>query len=158
MNIFRLAISIAICQAAGIIGAIFTAQSVQTWYAALEKPSFSPPNWLFGPVWITLYTMMGVALYLVWQKSGHMHDSKPVFIVFSGQLVLNALWSFVFFGLRSPFLGLLEITALWGMIMLTILLFWRVSVPAGVLLIPYALWVTFAVVLNFSIWRLNSSP
>lgn len=148
-------VSIVLCQLAGIIGGIFTAQSVQTWYVGLTKPFFSPPNWLFGPVWITLYLMMGIALYLVWQKSGSMEASRRMFASFFVQLFLNGLWSFVFFGLRSPFWGFIEITVLWASIVVTIALFWRASVPAALLLVPYALWVTFAAVLNLSLWRLN---
>lgn len=155
MNYYRLIGSIVLCQAAGIIGGIFTAQSVTTWYAGLAKPVFSPPNWVFGPVWITLYLMMGVALYLVWQRTGSIYGSPLLFSVFFLQLMLNALWSFVFFGLRSPFWGFIEITVLWGSIVATIALFRKASLPAALLLVPYLLWVSFAAVLNISIWRLN---
>ena len=155
MNYYRLIGSIVLCQAAGIIGGIFTAQSVTTWYAGLAKPAFSPPNWVFGPVWITLYLMMGVALYLVWQRTGSIKVSPLLFSVFFLQLVLNALWSFVFFGLHSPFWGFIEITVLWASIVTTIALFRKASLPAALLLVPYLLWVSFAAVLNFSIWRLN---
>ena len=157
MNYYRLIGSIVLCQAAGIIGGIFTAQSVRTWYAELAKPVFSPPNWVFGPVWITLYLMMGVALYLVWQRTGSIKGAPLPFSVFFLQLLLNALWSFVFFGLRSPFWGFIEITVLWASIVTTIWLFRKASVPAALLLVPYLLWVSFAAVLNFSIWRLNPS-
>jgi translocator protein len=155
MNVIRLIGSIALCQLAGIIGSIFTTQSVRTWYPTLTKPSFSPPNWLFAPAWITLYTMMGIALYLVWQKSETTEVSKLTFAMFFVQLILNALWSFIFFGLRSPFWGFVEIMVLWVTIAISLLLFWRVSITAGVLLIPYLLWVSFAATLTFSIWRLN---
>lgn len=155
MNFLRLIGCIAICQAAGIIGSIFTAQSVRTWYTTLQKPAFSPPNWLFAPVWITLYTMMGIALYLVWRKSESTDVPSVVFIVFAVQLGLNALWSFVFFGLRSPFWGVVEITMLWLAIITVIILFWKVSQYAALLLVPYLLWVSFAALLNFSLWRLN---
>lgn len=155
MNFLRLIGCIVICQAAGIIGSIFTAQSVATWYTTLHKPSFSPPNWLFAPVWITLYTMMGIALYLVWRKSESTDIPSVVFILFAVQLVLNALWSFIFFGLRSPFWGFVEITMLWLAILAVILLFWKFSRYAALLLVPYLLWVSFAAILNFSLWRLN---
>jgi len=155
MNFLRLIGCIAICQAAGIIGSVFTAQSVATWYTTLQKPSFSPPNWLFAPVWITLYTMMGIALYLVWRKSESTDIPSVVFILFAVQLVLNALWSFIFFGLRSPFWGFVEITMLWLAILAVILLFWKFSRYAALLLVPYLLWVSFAAILNFSLWRLN---
>lgn len=157
MNTLRLIGCIGVCQLAGIVGAIFTAQSVRTWYTTLQKPAFSPPNWLFGPVWITLYTMMGIALYIVWQKSETVSIPRIAFIAFAVQLLLNALWSFLFFGLQSPLLGFVEISLLWVMIVVTMVLFWKVSVPAGLLLVPYLLWVSFATVLTFSIWRLNTT-
>jgi tryptophan-rich sensory protein len=156
MNYLRLIGCIALCQAAGIVGGIFTAQSVRTWYVTLQKPSFAPPNWVFGPAWITLYTLMGIALYLVWQKTDEANVPRAVFIVFGIQLVLNALWSYVFFGLRSPLLGFIEITLLWAAIVATIILFWRISSAAALLLTPYLLWVTFAAALNFSLWRMNT--
>jgi tryptophan-rich sensory protein len=156
MNYLRLIGCIALCQAAGIVGGIFTAQSVRTWYVTLQKPSFAPPNWVFGPAWITLYTLMGIALYLVWQKTDEANVPRAVFIVFGIQLVLNALWSYVFFGLRSPLLGFIEITLLWAAIVATIILFWRISSTAALLLTPYLLWVTFAAALNFSLWRMNT--
>jgi tryptophan-rich sensory protein len=156
MTYLRLIGCIALCQAAGIVGGIFTAQSVRTWYVTLQKPSFAPPNWVFGPAWITLYTLMGIALYLVWQKADEANVPRAVFIVFGIQLVLNALWSYFFFGLRSPLLGFIEITLLWAAIVATIILFWRISSAAALLLTPYLLWVTFAAALNFSLWRMNT--
>ena len=155
MNSLRLIGCIVVCQGAGIVGSIFTAQSVRTWYTTLQKPAFSPPNWIFGPVWIILYVMMGTALYLVWRKSESTDVPPMVFIVFAVQLSLNGLWSFVFFGLRSPLWGFVEITVLWLSILLTIALFRKVSQSAALLLVPYILWVSFAAILNFSIWRLN---
>jgi translocator protein len=155
MNIIRLIGCIGVCEAAGMIGSIFTAQSVRTWYVELTKPSFSPPNWLFAPVWITLYAMMGIALYIEWEKSKSMDVPAIVFVVFFVQLLLNALWSFLFFGLRSPLWGSVGIVLLWAAILLTIVLFWRFSRTAGALLIPYFAWVTFASILTFSIWKLN---
>jgi tryptophan-rich sensory protein len=156
MNYLRLIGCIALCQAAGIVGGIFTAQSVRTWYVTLQKPSFAPPNWVFGPAWITLYTLMGIALYLVWQKTDEANVPRAVFIVFGIQLLLNALWSYFFFGLRSPLLGFIEITLLWAAIVATIILLWRISSAAALLLTPYLLWVTFAAALNFSLWRMNT--
>jgi benzodiazapine receptor len=155
MNIVRLLGCIGLCEAAGIFGGIFTAQSVRTWYAELNKPAFSPPNWLFGPVWIALYAMMGIALYVVWQQKEAAHGSDIAIIVFLIQLVLNALWSFLFFGLRSPALGLAGIVLLWISIAATLGIFWKISTAAGVLLVPYLLWVTFAGILNYSLWQLN---
>jgi translocator protein len=155
MNWIRLIGCIGICEASGVIGSIFTAQSVRSWYVELTKPSFSPPNWIFGPVWITLYAMMGVALYLVWQRSESAEVSLIVFVAFFVQLALNALWSFIFFGMCWPLGGFIEILLLWAAIVLTAILFWRVSATAGLLLVPYILWVSFASVLTYSIWKLN---
>jgi tryptophan-rich sensory protein len=144
--------AIVLCQLAGIIGSFFTASSVSTWYAALNKPSFNPPSWVFGPVWITLYTLMGISLYLVWRSGSR---DWVVLGVFGFQLVLNALWSILFFGMQSPGIAFAEIIVLLLSILLTMVLFFTVSRTASYLLIPYALWVSFAAVLNFAIWRLN---
>lgn len=157
MNYIRLIVSIVLCQSAGMIAAILTAQSVQTWYPTLLKPSFNPPNWLFGPVWIVLYLMMGIALYLIWQRSGTGQNVQTAVIFFIIQLVLNAAWSLIFFGLQSPFWAFVEIVALWIAILITIILFREISRTASYLLVPYILWVTFAAILNFSIWRLNAA-
>ncbi len=147
--------SIIICQLAGFIGSIFTTSSIPTWYASLNKPSFNPPNWVFAPVWTVLYLLMGIALYLIWRKGLSDKNVKIAFMVFVFQLVLNSLWSFLFFGLESPFAAFIEIIILWIAILVSIILFFRISWIAGVLLIPYILWVSFASVLNFAIWRLN---
>lgn len=154
-DIWRFIISIAICQLAGIIGSVFTAPAVTTWYAALKKPAFSPPNWLFGPVWIVLYVLMGISLFLVWRKSLDIPAVKTGLTVFGVQLILNILWSVAFFGLRSPVAGFLVIVALWIAIFLTILRFTRVSEFAAILLIPYIVWVSFAAILNLSLFLLN---
>ena len=147
--------SIIICQLAGIIGSIFTAPSIPLWYTSLNKPSFSPPNWLFAPVWTTLYLLMGISLFLVWRKGLKEKDIKIAFAVFIFQLILNSLWSFLFFGLESPFAAFIEIIFLWIAILISIILFSRISKAAAILLIPYILWVGFASVLNFAFWRLN---
>lgn len=157
MNYIRLIASIVLCQSAGIIASILTAQSVRTWYPTLLKPSFNPPNWLFGPVWIVLYLMMGIALYIVWQRSGSGQNVQTAVIVFIIQLILNAAWSLIFFGLQSPFWAFVEIVVLWVAILITIILFREISRTASYLLVPYILWVTFAAILNFSIWRLNAA-
>jgi benzodiazapine receptor len=154
-NVIKLIVSILVCQVAGGIGALFTTSSIPTWYATLNKPSFTPPSWIFGPVWTVLYLMMGIAAFLVWRKGLNDPQVKTALIIFVVQLALNALWSFLFFGLRSPLAGLVDIVLLWVFIMLTIVLFIRISTIAGLLLIPYLLWVSFATVLNFAIWRLN---
>lgn len=155
MNFFRLIGCIALCEAAGIIAAALTAQSVRTWYPTIVKPSFTPPNWLFGPAWTILYALMGIALYLVWQKSEQGIAVRTAVIVFFLQLGLNALWSFIFFGMQSPFWAFVEIVLLWLCILATIILFWKISTAASLLLVPYILWVTYASALTFAIWQLN---
>ena len=152
----KLIISIFICLFAGFIGSFFTTPAITTWYATLQKPSFAPPNWVFFPVWTSLFIMMGISLFLIWKKGWEDKKAKTAIYLFAGQLVLNALWSFAFFGLRSPLLGLMEIIILWIMILATILSFIKISRTAAYLLIPYILWVSFAAFLNFWIWRLNS--
>ena len=154
-DIVKLVVSIVACQCAGLIGSVFTTPNIPTWYAALEKPFFTPPSWLFAPAWITLYLLMAIAAFLVWRK-GFAHEGvKCAVIVFLVQLVLNALWSVVFFGLHSPLWGMVVILALWVAILLTIIKFFKLSVAAGSLLLPYILWVSFASALNISIWVLN---
>ncbi len=152
----KLIFSIFICLFAGFIGSFFTSPAIPTWYATLQKPSFAPPNWVFFPVWTTLFIIMGISLFLVWQKGWEDKKVKTAIYIFAGQLVLNALWSAVFFGLRSPLLGLMEIIVLWITILATILSFMKISRTAAYLLIPYILWVSFAAIVNFWIWRLNS--
>jgi benzodiazapine receptor len=156
-NALKLVISILLCQVAGMIGGFFTASSVNTWYDTLTKPSFNPPNWLFSPVWITLYVLMGVALFIVWKHGIQTAGVKIAVYLFGVQLVLNTLWSFLFFGLKTPLLAFIEIVILWGFILVTLLKFRTLSKLAGFLLIPYLLWVSFAAVLNFSLWYLNRS-
>lgn len=153
--ILPLVIFIVICQLAGIIGSVFTAQSVGIWYAELAKPSFNPPNWVFGPVWLTLYMLMGIAAFLVWRKGWDQKQVKLALLVFFVQLVLNALWSFLFFGLQAPFAAFFEIMLLWTAILVTILAFYPLSRAAAYLLLPYFLWVSYAALLNFFLWQLN---
>ncbi len=145
--------AILICELAGAIGSIFTLQSIPTWYATLIKPGFSPPNWLFGPVWILLYALMGVAAYWIYISKDK--RTKAALSIFGFQLVLNVLWSIAFFGLRSPLYGLVVIVLLWLSIVATILKFHEIDKKAGLVLIPYILWVSFALILNLFIWRLN---
>lgn len=140
---------ILLCQAAGAIGSIFTFSAIPNWYAYLTKPFFNPPNWIFGPVWTTLYTLMGIAVYLVWKKR------KGIPFWFWVQLVLNALWSILFFGLQNPTIAFIGIVFLWLSIFLTITSFYRIHKTAAYLMIPYLLWVTFASLLNASIALLN---
>jgi len=156
VEIAKLVASIVICQFAGLIGSVFTTPAIPTWYATLRKPSFSPPNWLFAPVWITLFALMGVSAFLVWRKGLGDQQVKVALSIFAIQLILNISWSVVFFGLRSPLAGLIVISILWVAILWTILNFFKISTTAGIVLIPYILWVSFAGVLNLFIWRLNS--
>lgn len=153
--ISKLVISIIFCQAAGFIGSIFTTPSITTWYATLQKPPFTPPNWLFAPAWITLYLLMGISASLVWHKGLENRPVGTALIIFLAQLILNTLWSIVFFGLESPLYGLIVIAVLWIMILLTILKFFRISAPAGALLLPYIGWVSFAAILNAALFILN---
>lgn len=124
------------------------------WYASLAKPAWNPPSAVFAPVWTLLYAMMGVAAWLVWRQVGLREAALPLSL-FLVQLVLNALWSYLFFGLHRPDLALLDIVTLWVAILVVLVLFWRVSIPAGILLLPYLCWVGFASFLNFTLWRLN---
>lgn len=150
-----LIMSILICQAAGLLGSLTTATAIPDWYAGLQKPSFSPPNWLFGSVWIVLYTLMGVAAFLVYELGIEKKEVRITLAIFAAQLVLNAAWSFLFFGLRSPLVALGEILILWLAILLTIWKFLGLSKPAAFLLLPYLFWVSFAAILNFFIVKLN---
>lgn len=144
----KLLLSILLCLSAGFIGSLATFPAIPTWYASLVKPSFSPPNWIFGPVWTTLYILMGIAMYLVWKK----RKSLTLFII---HLVFNAGWSIVFFGLHSILGGMIVIIILWGIIVALIRGFYRIDRIAAYLLIPYLAWVSFASVLNFSLLMLN---
>ncbi len=150
-----LVLSILACFAAGIIGSAFTMPAIPTWYASLRKPAWTPPPWLFGPVWSALYVMMGVAVWLVWRRVGFSGDGVA-FIAFGVQLVLNAAWSVIFFGMRRPMAAFVEIIALWLAIACTIVLFGQVDMLAASLLVPYLAWVTFAAALNHAIARQNS--
>jgi translocator protein len=154
-DIGKLVICVVVCLAAGAIGYIFTRNAIPTWYATLQKPFFSPPNWLFAPVWTLLYILMGIAAFLVWRKGLENRQVGIALIVFLIQLVLNALWSVVFFALESPLSGLIVISILWVAILVTVTKFFKISRAASVLMWPYLLWVTFAAVLNASIWLLN---
>ncbi len=145
----KLIVSIIICEAAGIVGSIFTINSVNTWYTTLNKPFFNPPSWLFGPVWTVLYLLMGISLYLVWG------NKKVNLKWFWTQLILNSLWSIIFFGLKNPAIAFIEIVFLWYAIFRTIKSFEKVNKIAAYLLYPYILWVSFASVLNLAIVILN---
>jgi tryptophan-rich sensory protein len=155
MNWLKLLASVAACQLAGFLGSLFTRPAIPGWYAQLQKPSFAPPNWLFGPMWVSLYLLMGIAAYLVWQKGLAASGVRLALGIFIFQLLLNAAWSPVFFGLRSPLAGAAVIVVLWLAIAATIFAFAKVSPPAAWLLVPYILWVTLASALNISIYFLN---
>jgi translocator protein len=181
----KLIIAIAISESAGIIGSIFTAPSIPTWYAALAKPVLNPPAWIFAPVWTALFAFMGISLFLIWSsyaspahkatdeqsKATDGQRKKEIKIalgVFFIQLTLNVLWSIIFFGLHDPGLAFLNIIALWIAIAGTIIAFYKISPPssniwtteghgklAAYLLLPYIIWVSFAAYLNYAIWMLN---
>jgi len=151
----KLLISLTVCIGAGLIGSIFSGGPIPTWYSLLQKPSFTPPSWLFAPVWFLLYILMGVSVFLIWRRGFRQFQVRESIIIFTVQLFLNALWSYAFFGLKSPLIGLLVIVPLWTAILLTILNFYKVSKTASLLLMPYILWVSYATVLNFAIYLLN---
>jgi benzodiazapine receptor len=155
VEIVKLVISLILCQLAGIMGSISTKPAVPSWYVALKKPFFTPPAWVFTPVWIVLYILMGFAAFLIWRTGWQQRQSQSALILFGIQLILSALWSFMFFGLRSPLAGFIEISILSVAVLLTIQSFLRISRIAGFLLIPYFLWVAMASGLNLSIWVLN---
>tara|TARA_E500000318_G_scaffold83593_1_gene79283 strand:+ start:12548 stop:13024 length:477 start_codon:yes stop_codon:yes gene_type:complete len=154
-RILYIILSVLVCLAIGFLSSIATQSSVNDWYVALNKPSFTPPNYLFAPVWTALYIMMGVAAGIVWSKGYHHIWVKTALYHFVFQLLLNALWSIVFFGLKNPLGGMIVILALLTTIILTIKWFKVISKPAALLMIPYVLWVAFASALNYKIWELN---
>lgn len=155
IDIVKLIVSIVACQGAGGIGAIFTTRAIPTWYAGLKKPAFTPPNSVFGPVWVTLYLLMGVAVFLVWREGLSQEDVTVAFTLFWVQLVLNVFWSVIFFGRKSLLGGMVVILLLWAAIVANIIVFFGVSPIAGGLLVPYIIWVTIAANLNAQVWRLN---
>jgi len=154
-KILKLVASILVCQAAGLVGSLFTSPAISSWYATIQKPSFNPPNWVFAPAWTLLFLLMGISLYLVWSKNWQDQEKKKALFVFAFQLLLNILWSILFFGLQSPLYAFIEIIILWLAILFTIISFYKISKPAAYLLLPYILWVSFASILNFSILILN---
>ncbi|MBW8242190.1 tryptophan-rich sensory protein [Muricauda oceani] len=155
-RIIYITLSVLVCLAIGFLASIATQSSVNDWYVTLDKPSFTPPNYLFAPVWTALYIMMGVAAGIVWSKGYHHIWVKTALYHFAFQLLLNALWSIVFFGLKNPLGGMIVILALLTMIILTIKWFKVISKTAALLMIPYLLWVAFASALNYKIWELNA--
>lgn len=177
-NLLKLLFSIIICELAGVVGSVFTISEINGWYKTLNKPGFSPPSWIFGPVWAALFVLMGISLYLVWQKnfvaknqiskrkkktwnpwsqkflSGSWQKAN-IILIFATQFILNVLWSIIFFGMHSPAAAFFELLMLWFAILFTIVNFYRVSKISAYLLLPYILWVSFAGVLNFFIFILN---
>ena len=140
-----------LCFAVAGIGGLATAPSIPNWYAGLAKPSWTPPGWIFGPVWSVLYLSMAIAAWLVWRRA----DAVVPMTAFGIQLIFNAAWSWLFFGLHSPGAAFIDVVMLWATIAATTVVFWRRSTLAGILFVPYLIWVSFAAVLNFAIWRLN---
>ena len=152
-DIPRFIISTLMCQLAGFIGSFFTIKSVSTWYLTLNKPLFSPPSWIFSPVWIILYLLMSISFYLVWtSKSKNKKIALNFFLI---QLSFNTLWPILFFGLKSISLAFIDIVLLWIFILITISSFYKISKMSAYLLAPYILWVSFAMILNFSIFMIN---
>ena len=154
-ELYRLILSIIICQMAGVIGSIFTAGSVTSWYPTLVKPSFSPPGFYIGLIWIVLFTLMGISLFLIWRDTPSNLAARIALYFFAAQLIVNVLWNVAFFSLRSPASGLMVIAVLWILILITIVKFWPINKTAALLLVPYIIWVSVAAYLNYSIWRLN---
>ena len=154
-RLFALAVWIGICFLAAAVGNWATGDAITTWYPSLAKPSWTPPNWLFGPVWTALFIMMGVAAWWIWVQFGWRGGRVPL-TLFLMQLGLNAYWSRAFFGLRQPGYGLFVILLLWMVLTVTTIAFGRADRRAGLLLLPYLAWVTFAAALNFELWRLNA--
>ncbi len=153
-NTRSLAVSLVLCLAAGGLGSFATAAKIPTWYATVVKPTWNPPNWVFAPVWTTLYILMAVAAWMVWTRREQL-GARLALALFGVQLALNTLWSFLFFGMENPGAAMAEIVLLWLAIAATILTFRRISMPAAWLLAPYLAWVSFASCLNFAIWQLN---
>ncbi len=154
-TLIKIGISVLVCLLVGFLASIATQSSVNTWYTTLEKPFFTPPNYLFGPVWTVLYVLMGISAGIVWSRGLHHIWVKTALYHFVFQLLFNALWSVVFFSLQEVFWALLTIITLIVLILLTIKWFKVVNNTAAYLLIPYAIWVIYAMALNFEIWRLN---
>lgn len=154
-TLLKCAFAIVLCETAGVFGTLFTMPSIPTWYATLTKPLLSPPNWVFGPVWTLLYALMGVSVFLVWENGIKNEKIQKAVSVFGAQLLLNTLWSVIFFGLHDPLGALVIIICLWLTIIWTMVEFVKYSKTAAALLFPYILWVTFASYLNYALVVLN---
>lgn len=151
----KLITSIVLCFFTGIIGSLFTSPAIPVWYAALKKPFFSPPNWVFGPVWSVLYLLMGISLFLVWSKKGKSSKKREALIYFGTQLFFNFIWSPIFFGAKNLAFAFIIIVLMWLFIIKTIVSFAKIDKTASYLLYPYIAWVSFASILNFAVWFLN---
>ena len=151
----RVSTALGICLFIGFLGSLATQTSIDGWYLQLNKPSFNPPNWIFGPVWSVLFILMGIAAGMVWNKGFYHKWVQIALYHFGFQLLLNASWSLLFFGLKEPFWALIDIIVLFVVLLFTIRWFKIVNNLAAYLLVPYAIWVAFAAILNFEIWRLN---
>ena len=154
-NTLKLIISILIPVAVGAVSGFFTSSEIPGWYQTINKPTWNPPSWLFGPVWTTLYVMMGVALFLIWKSDASQSVKKTAIILFATQLVLNFFWSFIFFNQHQIGWAVVEIITMWIFILLTIFAFAPINKIAAWLLVPYISWVSFATILNYTIWQLN---
>ena len=153
-KLLKLLLSVVICEGVGILGSVFTIPSITSWYSHLNKPLFNPPNWIFGPVWTTLYLLMGISFFLILEKKLKKQKNFLI-ILFSAQLFLNFLWSVIFFGMHLPGPAFINIVLLWISIVLLIINFWKFSRLASLLLMPYLLWVSFASLLNLAVVLLN---
>ena len=149
-----LIIFISICLLVATAGSLIVNTSIHGWYEQLQKPAWTPPNWVFPMVWTTLYLLMGIAAWLVWRKHG-LSGGFAALVVFYIQLTLNLLWSCIFFGLQMPGMAFVELLLLWIAILITLILFWRAHRIAGLLMSPYLLWVTFAAAINYQTWQMN---
>jgi translocator protein len=154
-GVIKLVISILASLAAGGIGSLFTFKAIPTWYAGLKTPPYTPPKWAFGPVWTILYILMGISVFLIWRSGLATSGALLTFTLFWIQLVFNAMWSIIFFGMKSKGGGVITIIILWLLILATVITSFRVSGWAGVLLIPYTIWVSIASYLNIGVWLLN---
>lgn len=148
-----LAFFLALTFGAAFLGSFFTSTSVDSWYRELAKPTWTPPGWIFGPVWTLLYLAMAIAAWLVWRRAAS--NASMALVLFGIQLVLNTAWSALFFGLQNPGLAFVNIVLLWSAIVGTMIAFWRIAAVAGWLFLPYIIWVSFATALNFAIWQMN---
>lgn len=154
-NPLKLIIALAAPLLVGWIGSLFTTPEINGWYSSLAKPALNPPNWIFGPVWTTLFILMGIAAFLIWRRGLNHKNVQAALAIFVFQLFLNVFWSLLFFGIHSPMVAFTEIISLWLAILALILAAYQVSRPAAYLLIPYVFWVSFATYLNYAIWQLN---